>query len=89
MRSSARKRAEHPKRPPHPAPTSVTIAIRPSSGGGMRAYNHDFPKNGSRLFFAGGLDRPNQLETARQIRFFAHRFLREIPRFMPFENFVF
>src|SRR5205807_920947 len=39
-----------------PLPTSVTIAIRPSGGGRMGGYNHDFRKNGRRIFFAKGLD---------------------------------
>jgi hypothetical protein len=33
-----------------PHPTSVTIAIRPSCGSGMREYNHIFLKNGSKIF---------------------------------------
>ena len=39
-----------------PRSTSVTIAIRPSGEGGTRGYNHDFPKNGRRIFFMAGLD---------------------------------
>jgi hypothetical protein len=31
--------------------TSVTIAIRPSDGSGMRKGNHVFLKNGRRIFF--------------------------------------
>ena len=55
--SSARTpRAEHPHVHRVPLPTSVTIAIRPSCGGGMQGYNHDVPKNGSGIFFAEGLD---------------------------------
>ena len=50
------KRAEHTHVHRLPLPTSVTIAIRPSCGGGMRADNHIFPKNGRGIFFAGGLD---------------------------------
>jgi hypothetical protein len=52
----APKRAEHPHVHRIPLPTSVTIAIRPSSGGGTGAYNHEIPKNGRDIFFAGGLD---------------------------------
>jgi hypothetical protein len=33
-----------------PLPTLVTIAKRPSGGGGTRADNHIFPKNGSEIF---------------------------------------
>jgi len=36
--------------------TSVTIAIRPSGGSGMRLDKHMFPKNGRDIFFAGRLD---------------------------------
>jgi hypothetical protein len=32
----------------------------------MRADNHKFPKNGSKIFFAQGLDRPNQIEMSRE-----------------------
>ena len=40
-----------------PLPTSVTIAKRPSLiGSGMRGENHTLLKNGSTIFFAGGLD---------------------------------
>jgi hypothetical protein len=46
-----------------PLPTSVTIAIRPSSGGGMHGYNHDFTKNGRGIFFAGGLDGFSEMRT--------------------------
>src|SRR5689334_2880006 len=52
----APKRAEHPLVHRIPLPTSVTIAIRPSCGGGMRGYDHEIPKNGSGIFFAGGVD---------------------------------
>ena len=37
-------------------PTFVTIASRPSWQGGMAGVNHTFPKNGSKIFFARGLD---------------------------------
>jgi hypothetical protein len=39
-----------------PLPTSVTIAIRPSCGGGMGGDNHIFLKNGRGIFLAKGLD---------------------------------
>src|SRR6266700_8390033 len=44
-------------RPPHPTPTFVTIASRPSSRGGMVRTNHTFLKNRSDLFLLRGLDR--------------------------------
>jgi hypothetical protein len=40
-----------------PHPTFVTIAIRPSSQGGMARTNHRFLKNRSDLFLLRGLDR--------------------------------
>jgi hypothetical protein len=43
-------------RPSHPAPRFVTIAKRPSGGGGMREDNHILRKNGRQLFFLEGLD---------------------------------
>jgi hypothetical protein len=49
-------RAEHPHVHRIPLPTSVTIAIRPSCGGGMREDNHIFLKNGRRIFLRKGLD---------------------------------
>jgi hypothetical protein len=42
-------------------PTFVTIASRPSWQGGMATANHTFPKNGSRIFFARGLDRNSRM----------------------------
>ena len=41
----------------------------------MRRDNHEFPKNGSGIFFARGLDRPNQIEPAHEINFWAQAFL--------------
>jgi len=49
-------RAEHLLVHRIPLPTSVTIAIRPSCGGGMGGDNHIFRKNGRRIFFARRLD---------------------------------
>jgi hypothetical protein len=40
----------------------VTIAIRPSSGGGMDGGNHIFLENGSNIFFAGRLDTDSDKE---------------------------
>src|SRR6185437_8612647 len=57
MPSSARSRAlKHLLVHRIPPPTSVTIAIRPSCGGGMGGDNHVFRKNGRGIFFARGLD---------------------------------
>ena len=54
-RSSARiKRATTPSRPPHPAPTFVTIAIRPSSGTGRPLKAADLPDKKSRKYFVEG-----------------------------------
>jgi len=41
----------------------------------MARTNHRFLKNRSELFFARGLDDPNQLESAYEIRFCAHAVL--------------
>ena len=38
-------------RPPHPASTSVTTAKRPSYRDGTDAYNHNFRKNETEIFF--------------------------------------
>jgi hypothetical protein len=57
-------------------PTFVTIAIRPSQWDGMARPKHRFLKTRSAIFFAGGLDRPNHVDAACKIRFFALAFLR-------------
>jgi hypothetical protein len=49
-------RAEHPGVHRIPLPTSVTIAIRPSCGGGMGEDNHAFLKNGREIFLSTRLD---------------------------------
>jgi hypothetical protein len=41
----------------------------------MARDNHIFPKNGNKIFFHAGLDRPNQLEIAREISFWEQAFL--------------
>jgi hypothetical protein len=43
-----------PPRPPHPVPTSVTIAKRPSSGTGWRAASHRLPLEEKQNIFAAG-----------------------------------
>ena len=54
-------------RPPHPVPTSVTTAKRPSCGTGCPGQDHVFLKNGSDIFLAEGLDRANHVETKGEI----------------------
>ena len=41
-------------------PAFVTIAIRPSQWDGMTGSKHKFPKNGSKIFLAIGLDRKSR-----------------------------
>jgi hypothetical protein len=55
-----------------PLPTSVTIAIRPSCGGGTARRNHIFLKNRSDLFLPGHLDSRINVELLGKIRFYAH-----------------
>jgi len=45
----------------------VTIAKRPSCGGGTRETKHIFLKNGSKIFLSEGLHQPNQLERLEEI----------------------
>jgi hypothetical protein len=40
----------------------------------MRAYNHEFPKNGSEIFLPQGLDRANQVDFVRKNRRLAQGF---------------
>src|SRR4029079_12230765 len=54
MLSSAQARLSIPSVHRIPLPTSVTIAIRPSCGGGMRGVNHCFLKNGIVIFSREG-----------------------------------
>jgi hypothetical protein len=54
-------------RPPHPIPTFVTIASRPSSRDGMARTNHIFLKNRRNLFLLRGLDRNSRLQPDGQI----------------------
>ena len=49
-----RRSALSQQHPSHPAPTSVTIAIRPSDGGGMRGYNHIFSEKRKNNIFREG-----------------------------------
>ena len=66
-----RHSSKAPPRPPHPAPTSVTIAIRPSCGTGCAEFAGDLGSQPSEIFFAGGLDHPNQPEAIGEIEFSA------------------
>jgi hypothetical protein len=63
-------------RPPHPTPTFVTIASRPSSRGGMAEEKHRFLKNRSEIFFGLGLDDPITLNRLTKSDFTRTRFLR-------------
>src|SRR6202021_3940726 len=59
-------------RPPHPAPTSVTIAKRPSVWDGtVRDMQVIWLRRERKYFCGGGLDRANQLDASRQIGFSA------------------
>ena len=71
-----RSRQQHRPRPPHPASTSVTIAKRPLQRGRTHEGRHVSEKTKSGIFFRSGLDDPNQLESAHEIRFFAHALFR-------------
>ena len=55
-----------------PASRFVTIAIRPSSGGGMCGDNHVFPKNGRQIFFVRALDTNSENQPDRQITSVRH-----------------
>jgi hypothetical protein len=56
-----------------PLPTLVTIAKRPSYGSGTaQACRDDLPDRHSGIFFARGLDDPNQVELPDEISFCAH-----------------
>jgi hypothetical protein len=54
--ATAIARATH-SRPPHPVPTSVTIAKRPSVGRDGASRKTDLPDGVSEIFFQRGLDR--------------------------------
>src|SRR5215218_7733247 len=43
-------------RPPHPCPTSVTVAKRPSLGQGRRRQAGDLPRKRREIFVESGLD---------------------------------
>jgi hypothetical protein len=56
-------------RPPHPVPTFVTVAIRPSFGTGRREGRSDLGRNETELFLRTGLDRPNYPEAVAENRY--------------------
>ena len=58
--------------------TFVTIAIRPLCRCGVGAVNHKFLKIERRIFLCEGLDRANQVERTRKIRFLPQR--QDLPR---------
>ena len=62
---AVRRRARSSKRrlrPPHPAPTSVTIAKRPSAGRDGRRYGCDLGQVETKIFLQMGLDRRKQVD---------------------------
>jgi hypothetical protein len=54
-----------PPRPPHPAPTSVTTAKRPSCGTGWRKYGFDLGWRRREIFFRRGLDSPSEAGSSK------------------------
>jgi hypothetical protein len=64
--------SKHQSRPPHPVPTFVTIAKRPSVAPDGYGYRFDLGESGKDLFLRARLDGPNQLDLAQEIRFYAH-----------------
>ena len=67
---SAKQRARQSRclRPPHPASRFVTIGRNaPLHRDGMRRGKHNFPKNGSRIFFAERIDRNSRPPPVGQI----------------------
>jgi hypothetical protein len=65
--ASQRSRQQRRLRPPHPVPTSVTIAKRPSCGTGRRGYRGDLGKNGTGIFLQRGLDSRSTEQPVGQI----------------------
>ena len=57
--------AATPPRPPHPAPTSVTTAKRPSCGTGWRKYGFDLGWRRREIFFRRGLDSPSEAGSSK------------------------
>jgi hypothetical protein len=62
----------HP-RPPHPVPTSVTIAKRPSVARDGRPNASDLPDVLSEIFLRAYLDRANQLDPSQEFSLLAQR----------------
>jgi hypothetical protein len=63
--------SKHQSRPPHPVPTFVTIAKRPSVARDGHGYRFDLGESGKVLFLRARLDGANQIDLAQQIRFYA------------------
>jgi hypothetical protein len=64
------RQRRHP-RPPHPRPASMTLANAPLSGTGCKSYSSILISEKQKYFCWKGLDRANQLDPARQFRFYA------------------
>src|SRR6266404_3017494 len=57
--------SKHQSRPPHPVPTFVTIAKRPSVARDGNRYSFDLGESGKDLFLQPGLDGANQIDLAQ------------------------
>jgi hypothetical protein len=68
-----RRHATALPRPPHPIPTFVTIAKRPSCGTGCATKATDLPAMKSEIFRSRGLDRANRIDLARENSVLARR----------------
>jgi hypothetical protein len=68
-------RTRHRRVRPHPTPTFVTTAIRPSSRGGMARKMPHISEKRKCYFSRGGLDDPNRLDAAHEFSFLAQRIL--------------
>jgi hypothetical protein len=66
-----RSRQQHHQRPPHPAPTSVTIASAPQMGRDSADYDLIWVEARRDLFLAVHLDAWNRVDRAEEIRFCA------------------
>src|ERR1700754_158230 len=56
-----------PPRPPHPAPTFVTMANAPLNGTGCKGNSFDLGLATTGMFLRGGLDRANHIEFVQEI----------------------
>jgi hypothetical protein len=66
-----RSRQQHHQRPPHPVPTSVTIASAPLGGTGCADYDLIWLEARRDLFFAIHLDAWNRVDRVQEINFYA------------------